>query len=512
MNVTPKAGDSPEDILIKKRRRKTKSAYAYFEYDRNIIIRFEKYFGEEMSEYDDFILAGSKKSYAKKENATFFVEENNLFLSHAKEDAQEFLYRYLILKKALDAGVYSGNQKAFINDLIGKLMTERLLAAVARYVDSEYRKEIRPEVTRAKQIETYTFLDHHYKILFSISTLFRLCIPIACHFLHYNPTIATDQLLLQIMNTLFQITQHDQINLMSKIEEFIGREIGRSENANQKMWNDLEIFGFFPLQQGEMIRNSILVNIFPRFVFERNIISFISVSVRNMVKYVIRGEFPYSIHSLVDMEGASNKDDNMVSEAEAFDSYKRVDELMLIIRSNFADATVDKILAKTGIGIIDPAEIEFYRNGLDIHEIQQFVIFQMFADFYGGPENIYACPEETWIKLMIIASHQMKNLGIKYLPYIVTGKRNSYSQRRTTKGFERSISTDERYDQIRNSKYKFVTGILDKHDFIRDKIKIIMNNNYEHFHFGHPDNGLPILKDEEVVKDEIFKFFQLCVG
>jgi hypothetical protein len=209
-------------------------------------------------------------------------------------------------------------------------------------------------------------------------------------------------------------------------------------------------------------------------------------------------------------------DNNIVTEAEQFDSYSsNNDEFTIIIRHTFAKDTVNKIMLRKEVKI-DPDELKFYLDSMknitvqNIHEFQQFTIFAAFYRYFGGTENIYGVNLEQWITLVLTICEVLKKNGIPELCKYVTGIRNKhYIQKKEARLSRQALYMDPLYNHIVSTKYKSIKSIIDKKkNFIESNILLLTTNEYT---YNTPDpslHGKVILRNDDEIRKGVLSFYQ----
>lgn len=480
---------------------------------KNIIVPYEEFFGKEGEQYSEYVISiASKKAYLKM--AELIVTENNIILNRNSDLASEFITKFYALKRAVDNSAYAGlDYKVFINDLVGSIFTVKFVEEIAKYVEENYITDIGDEVGEDKQKykESITFLDRHYKILYAVSSMSRFVIPLCTHYVHMYPEVNTNKFLIDVFIAIFGIAQaqaNTQMDVYAKLYEYVNNKVNKTLYPDQHMWSRMSFHGVTPKGTVEDTLHKLILNAIPKFSFDKNIMNLVTVVIRNTVtSYTLRKRDPYKIHCLSEVDSGMTDDDAFVAEADIFDSYNnRHDELSILLRKNYVEDTLEKICIRNNI-IIYPEEIAFYHQNLKFHDFQKFTILQTFAPYFGGAENIFACNKSAYTRLVIIAMKMMDNLGISELTKYISGKRIMYQYKRMSKSFEASIFDDERYKSLVDVKYKNIKAVLERKNFIRDRILYLSNNTFSFNMLDNPVNGEVIEKDEEEIKNGVLNMF-----
>lgn len=503
-----------QDTITKKSNKDTmkKIKEYYTSTFKSIYIDFSE-FGKENNDFSEFIISlPAKKAYAK--IAKFICSENNKFLNFDEKFASRFLFGYLTLKKAIDLNKFNNNENLFIAQLINTLVNNDLITIVMKYVDSEYIISIDNYIdldTHKFDVGT-TFMDRHFKAIYAISTVIKLIIPISVHFVYTNHSVETKTFFYNLFITIFNTIQTAiGYDIYSKLHTYIYRIVMKTQNTDKIMWDKLKILSKTPETVVEEAVKRIIVDVFPKFEFEKNIVNFITVATRKFVNWTIRKEHPVSIYTLSDVEGSTSNDDAVITEADLFDSYNvKRDETIIFLRKEFVMDTIQKIMIREKVEIL-PEELQFYKETVKFHYIQTSAIFQAFAHYFGGSENIYGCNKEQYVMLMIILVKMMRRLGINELAQYILAHRQNYNYRRISKTFDNMLFNNPMYKELIENKYKFITNLIENKNFIRNMFVVSINNNYSYNEYNNPKNGQIIEKNEELLCKDVLSFFNMII-
>lgn len=495
---------------------------AYFKlFAKNIIIPFDEFFSNpDLEVYDEFFLSIiSKKTYNK--IAGIIVEENNTILNYNKEAAEEFIYKYLSIKMAIDNDEYIKRKSdSFIFDIMSTLFTPSIIKLIVDYVDYKYKLTIDKNMAENNKFDPgTTFYDRHYKILYQVSCMSRLIIPLVTHYIHNFPEVIidgekkpinTNQFLMDVFSNLFNcVQQGSYIDIYQKLHVFVQRAVQKTLYTDAVMWERLMILGVTPEIAIEDTMNKIITNVLPKFSFDHNILNLTTVVIRkSIMSYTLRKKDPYTLYSLSDTDGSATDDDSTVAETEIFDSYNtQRDEVVLLFRRFGTPRDVEMIRKREGVEI-NHKELQFYMEGKHYHEFQKSAICFAFSKYFGGTQNIISgCRKEDWSKLIIILKRSMERLGLHYLSDFLSAQRESYSYKRISKVIENYIEENEKYQEILQKKYKSVQGIFERRNFIKYIVTAIINNTYIYYSYGNPKNGQYIEKNEFIIVDQVIQFF-----
>jgi hypothetical protein len=500
---------------------------------RFLRVCFSKYYDGQAEEYEEFVTSCiSKKAYAKMIH--LIAHTNNCILNQNLKVTEAFIYKYFCIKFNIDNKKYDEKHHSYFINALVNLFDFNILNEIRKYVQSNYKNMADQEDSEFK-IPGITFLDYHIKILFIISAMTHFIIPLCLEYIRSYRNISANTLLIEAFLSLFPIAQsydpqrlvpidenERPVDIYQKLYSFVEHRVKHTFKSDAAMWESQSFLGLNHKTTIEDTVNKIITNIIPEYQFEGNIIFLnIAVILRSIHDYTFRKKYPYSIKCFVDADPNIQSDDNnIVTEAEQFDSYSSThDEFSIIIRHTFAQDTVNKTIMRQGV-VLNPDELQYYLDTTknisvqNIHEFQQFVIFSAFYRYFGGTENIYGVNLKQWIMLMLAICEILKKHGIPELCKYVTGIRNKhYIQKKEARLSRQQLYLDPMYSHIINTKYRAIKSIIDrKKNFIESNILLLTTNEYT---YNTPDqslNGKVIIRNDDEIRKGILSFFQNIIN
>lgn len=491
---------------------------------RLLNIRFSKFFGKESEDYEDFITSCvQKKVYSKMMD--LFCNTANVILNKNKAVTESFMYKYYCIKRNIDNEAYDSNGYQQFANAVVNMFDKGIVNEIRKYINENYHEcgNDSEELNNKNYLPAITFLDRHIKVLFVVSRMIHLTVPLCLEYLRTHKDLEAKTFLADIFQNLFPIAQAidpeliplSKVNVESdvyqKLYSFVEDKVCSTLNSDKAMWERQAFLAVNFKTTIQIIVNKLIVDILPEYSFCGNVMHMNVAVVRKSIQdFTFRKEDPYNINCLVDADSNTSDDDNaVVTEAEQFDSYNaKHDELSIVIRHTFAEDTVNKIIQRKGV-ILNPSDIEFYMKNVRFHEFQTFAIFASTVRYFGGTENIYSLNMELYVKLMLTIAQMMDNSGLSGLSKYVLGTKNRhYISRKESRLSRNIILSDPLYNNILENKYKSVKNIImKKNNFIESRISFLMNNE---FTYNTPDpslNGRIIARDEDAIRRDVLQFF-----
>lgn len=514
----------------------------YFtEKNRNIIIYFDQIFNNpDLRNYDIFkLIIGKKRIYAM--FAKDICKDNNEILSLDKNIAQEVIYSYFTIKKAIDEKMFVhvdtdkdlqkyaseskrdfGKYKDFINFMITNLFTKEFIDLVKKYVNDNYTLNI-DETESQNFPKGTTFNNEHFKLFNTICVLSKFAIPLCTHYIYVNSdkNIEVYNFMFTVFNSIFEIVAVDSNcgNLMNKLYQFVDRIVSKTENSNKLIWDRFPVYNDTKASIIEDLVVKLVTTIIPKFDIHKSIISLISVVARDsVIKYKIYAKNDFDCFKINDNNN-SNDDEDKLSETDIFDLYYRPQDETITIFNNYANDDAIEVICRRNHIIIDKDEFEFYKNNYKIHAFTVNLVTQVFARFFSGTSNVRSCNFNQFIKLIIVLTHKMKDLGINYLPQFVTATRESYSfTRMPSASVLKSLKMNQDYVDLIEMKYRFVQNVFDikttngdDRNPIKDMIVGLIHNDYTINEYGNVNNGQKIEIDEEKIINDVLGVYKKMI-
>ena len=396
------------------------------------------------------------------------------------------------------------------------IFTTKFVDLIKEYVDKHYITNINEVIEASNKVynESTTFYDRHFKLLYLISRISRLVIPISTHYIYLYPDTDANAFLSEVFVSVFNVASlHSGIDIYKKLYTFVTNQIDKTRYSDRKMWERLKILGVTPETTTEEVMTKIITNTIPKYDFDKNLMNLnITVIDRTVRLYTLRKPDPYTLYALNDSDIISSDDDSIVSEAEVFDSYNsKRDEYVLFFRKYGTKQTINKIMIREGVSHIDKDEYDFYLNSFEFHDFHKFIIIQTYSRYFGGSENILACKKEEWVVLLIILIKILKRTELDYLIPFVTGIKRSYAVKRANKHLIKLIEENPLYDVLLKTKYRYVKNLLESKNIIKNTIISLLNNVYAYNEYGNPKNGELIEKDDNLIIENVLKMFNQII-
>lgn len=130
------------------------------------------------------------------------------------------------------------------------------------------------------------YSDRHAKIILWMSLLMNMVIPLATHFIYINKIPNANEFLLWVFNSILNLTD---VDIYNKFYETSSSNVNRSSKKHERLWNRQDIRGKDPVTHSLESVQNIILNIMPKYSYEKNIISFNYTSINKNIYFQITG-------------------------------------------------------------------------------------------------------------------------------------------------------------------------------------------------------------------------------
>lgn len=222
----------------------------------------------------DYFAMNSKRSYNSDEIREHICRYLNYFEKFYDVDKELLLILYKI-KINIDY-IYSYSVSNFMDDVNRYIIRNfDLTRKIRRFVDDNYQMQLSSNNGKTPNLQ---FNNCHAKVLYEISLLTNIYIPLATHYMYvHGIKQSTD--VQEFMLNLFDMAaaKYDierGIDIYSKLVETATSVVNKSVNVDRILWQKNLIRGHNPALHVHDSVNDIILQILPKYNYVLNIISF----------------------------------------------------------------------------------------------------------------------------------------------------------------------------------------------------------------------------------------------
>ena len=235
---------------------------------------------EENAKGLDYFMLSQKKCYNSAKMQAHMCRYLNYFEKFYDTDAEYQACIYYI--KYLIDFEKKYNKQCLVYDLGRYLLSPSIINKVKQMVEDNYSLDLTYKNARNASLQ---YTNEHAKILFTISIIMNLMIPLLTHFAYVKKVEDIDAFLLEMYDLIFGV--FEDVDIYNKIYETCYTNIVNNRNKNEGVWNKQDIRGKNVTTHSMSSADNIILNIIPKYTFEQNIISFNYSSILTNTKFQV---------------------------------------------------------------------------------------------------------------------------------------------------------------------------------------------------------------------------------
>lgn len=369
----------------------------------------------------NYFILSSKKCYNSVAMRSHLYQYINYFCNYYDPD-WEYMAVLLSMKTKIDR--FSANTypvEAFFYDMERYIIKSNISNKVEQMVKDNYYQELNYTNIKTPSLQ---YTNEHAKLLHKMSILMDLCIPLLTNYAYMHKVQNIDEYLLAFYDRILHMDPN--MDIYSKLYDTAYTNVVANQKNNQGIWVKQAIRSIDTTTHSTDSVHNIILNIMPKYTFDKNIISFNYASIRKNTSYKITDisfEFSYVPIS------SSKRDEDSVSDFDKFESNLiRMNEGLYLQNKINGQVCMRNIEAK--FGPFDQAEIDHYtqriliddKGNYTINSFQKQLVFDLFYRYFRDTQSIHSINREEYIKLIIAAKRLLSSTGMIILPYIISGK------------------------------------------------------------------------------------------
>lgn len=375
----------------------------------------------------------------------------NYFTKYYDRD-KELLVMISMIKFNIDLKPsYSPEQ--FRYDIQRFILTDGICNKAILMNEQNYQLSLDEKKYKNEKNPSLIYSDRHAKIILWMSLLQNMVIPLITHFIYVKKIPNADDFLLWIFDVIISMTD---VNIFNKLYETSSSNVNRSYKKNERLWKVQDIRGKDPTTHSLASVQNIILNIMPKYTYDKNIISFNYTSINKNIYFQVIGiEYEYDYVPL----SSSKRDSDNNSVFDKYESYTtKTNEGLFLLTKCMAEDTLKKI--ELMYGPFSDEEINFYmkrlenENGNIINDFQKTLVFNLFYKFFGDPVSINNINKIGYVKLVIAAYRLLKAHNLVIMPYIISSKIIKLQYKKSINKKEQSRLENAVYFQHIRDKYK----------------------------------------------------------
>ena len=419
----------------------------------------------------------------------------------------ELLAAYAYIKATMDA--YPQYNKANLEwDIRRLILDSNIGKKVKEMNDANCVLELRSFDGEGRNI-VLNYNNQHVHAMMEVSLFQVILIPLLTHFAFHRQVANIDEFLIYFYNILLR-EMHPEMDLVNKLYQTVMNGVMVNYKRNTKLWVKLEIAAVGVHEQAANILNNVIIQLFPKYTYIRNVVHFNHTSIEQTLSFkIVDGKYDYVFNRF----NHDKRDDESSSDLDIFEAHmsKRNESLLLHNQVNYERVmeTIDN-----EFGPFDPEEIAYYQKELSkdavspVNELQRELVSYLFLRYFGDPSALKSLTLTGYIKLIIASRKILCEKGLYTMAAILSGKvvkrvnRNSVNKKESTK-IQSSPEYRKLIDRYKSEKTE---------NYIMALLSTILSSKFTCIDYHNQENtGAPIMSNSDVINDEFLRYV-LMIG
>lgn len=383
-----------------------------------------------------------KRAYKCDEFKKMLIKYLNYFLTYFDKD-KELIDIYIKIKVKCDISNYYPI-KEFYDDLSRYLLSPIILQ---KTYNMNIYNSYEVESKRSYIHESLVYKTHHTNVLYHISLLIKMAIPLLLHYAKVKAenVVSINEFLLIFYHKIFDVFD---VDIRRKILATIENETKKAFSKNYKIWYKQDIRGNNTSVNISDNFNSILLTVIGKMTYALPGHTLIYKSIRhNIDNTTVNAKYDFEYLKI----GSNNKPN--INEFDMFEiNVVNTSEATAIYFQHNSDFVLNYLSNKYQI---DENLINHYHKELSlnsnniINPFQEKLIFYVFYKYYGECNSIKNTNSKDYIKLMLIARDILRSEKLFLLAEIISSRVVSMSSRKDLNKKEKVlIETSELYHSV----------------------------------------------------------------
>ncbi len=250
----------------------------------SLILPVAEYYGSENKSLDIFSLT-PKRCYNGNIMREHLPRYLNYFIKYYDQD-KELLLAYFNFKVMLDYHGDKYEKEQFIIDIKRLILTPSILNKAHAMNEDNYVLDLDEKNYRNDKNPALQYGDRHAKTLMWMSLLMNMVIPLSTHYILIKNILDVDQFLLQVFECILDLTD---IDIISKLYETSNSNIERNAKSHSTLFSMQDIRAKSVTTLSIDSLENIILNIMPKYTYDKNIISLNYSSIKNSVYFQVTG-------------------------------------------------------------------------------------------------------------------------------------------------------------------------------------------------------------------------------
>lgn len=269
------------------------------------------------------------------------------------------------------------------------------------------------------------------------------------------------------------------------------------------MWKRRERLGVTPISYVNSMMRDFFVDISQKAIFSKSAIVFIHVCFDKAITHELFQQDKFEFNDLK-MESSDAVNEKVTPFDKIMINNARVSEKYLIRSYVSIKDTINRLSEEYDVSFNED-EVEFYKDNIELDEVQINLIFLYFSPFFESYENLKHVKIKDLIKLIILMKAMLKKANYHYIPQLISGKLDKTKAKRfNKKRIEKFLTSHPKFDDLM-AQYKDARNLINK-DKLLSNVRSLISSPLYIVDYGHIDKlGQKININEITTIDEIVR-------
>lgn len=245
-----------------------------------------QYYGIQDNENLDTFVLSTKRCY----NGEQMLNHNPLYLNYFEKfyDIDHELLMIIYRIKYLIDYQKDYTKEMFFSDLNRYIMSPSIIQKANMMNDDNYSLNLDSKKYRNDKNPTLQYSDRHAKVLMWLSLMMNMMIPLLTHFIYVNRITNTNEFLLEEYDYILDyIDKVNHVDIVTKLYATASSNVLKDNKDNMGLWEMQDIRTINPTTHSIESVHNILLNIVPKYEYDKNIIFLNYTSIRKSTKYQV---------------------------------------------------------------------------------------------------------------------------------------------------------------------------------------------------------------------------------
>lgn len=254
----------------------------------------------------NYFMLATKKCYNSVAMRQHLYQYLNYFCNFYDYE-KEYLSILFVMKIKIDR--YTNEEypaSAFFYDLERYIINSNIANKVEQMVEDNYKQDLNYTNIKSPSLQ---YTNEHAKLLHKMSIIMDLCIPMLTNYAYMHKVDNIDDYLLLFYDKVLHMDP--SIDMYAKLYDTAYTNVTANQKNNQGIWIKQDIRSIDVTTHSTDSVHNIILNIMPKYIFDKNIVTFNYASIRKNTSYKITDiSFEYSYISV----SSSHRDADSVSD------------------------------------------------------------------------------------------------------------------------------------------------------------------------------------------------------